>query len=453
MLIRTRVSALPFVFLLSFAGLSSGAAATEVSEPITELRGNADAENSPTAEQRKQAREAELQSIQRSIEVSARRQESLREEITAIENDRERLRADLIAAARRERQLDEEIRRVEARLAQLEASEDRGRAALRKRRAVMAEVLMALQRMGRTPPPAILSRPEDALAAIRGSILAGAVLPDIRIQAEGLAADLAELTQLTARIRADRDSLKVSYTALGEERTRINLLVATKQTQGEQTQAALASEQTKAEELAGAQRNVEELIAALASEAQAEREGANRNEAPAHVPDPANREEAERRLADTSRMSAAVRFGDAKGLLTYPVAGDKVLGFGDPDEFGGKSQGVSLAARPGSLVLAPADGKVVYSGPFRSYGQILILDAGDNYHIVMTGMEQVNVQLAQFVLAGEPVAVMGATKLASIGNVDHTSAQPILYVEFRKDGNVIDSAPWWAQATDGEVNG
>ena len=113
----------------------------------------------------------------------------------------------------------------------------------------------------------------------------------------------------------------------------------------------------------------------------------------------------------------------------------------------------SLAARPGSLVLAPSDGKVVYSGPFRSYGQILILDAGDNYHIVLTGMERVNVELGQSVLAGEPVAVMGATRLASLENVDHTSAQPLLYVEFRKDGNAIDSAPWWARATDGEVNG
>ena len=42
--------------------------------------------------------------------------------------------------------------------------------------------------------------------------------------------------------------------------------------------------------------------------------------------------------------------------------------------------------------------------------------------------------------------------LASIGEVEHTSAQPILYVEFRKDGNSIDSAPWWAP-TDSEVNG
>ena len=103
-------------------------------------------------------------------------------------------------------------------------------------------------------------------------------------------------------------------------------------------------------------------------------------------------------------------------------------------------------------MLAPADGWVVYAGPFRSYGQVLILNAGDGYHIVLAGMERIDAALGQFVLSGEPVAVMGATRLASIGDIDHTSAQPILYVEFRKDGNSINSTPWWPPG-DSEVNG
>ena len=139
--------------------------------------------------------------------------------------------------------------------------------------------------------------------------------------------------------------------------------------------------------------------------------------------------------------------------MPLPVSGEKLLGFGDPDGLGGKTQGLSLATRPGTAVLAPADGWVVYAGPFRSYGQVLILNAGDDYHIVLAGMERIDAALGQFVLGGEPVGAMGSTRLASIGDIDHTSAQPILYVEFRKDGNSIDSAPWWAAASDAEVNG
>jgi septal ring factor EnvC (AmiA/AmiB activator) len=95
---------------------------------------------------------------------------------------------------------------------------------------------------------------------------------------------------------------------------------------------------------------------------------------------------------------------------------------------------------------------VVYAGQFRSYGQVIILNAGDGYHIVLAGMERIDAGLGQFVLSGEPIAAMGSTRLATIGDIEHTSAQAILYVEFRKDGTAIDSTPWWAP-TDDEVNG
>ncbi len=316
----------------------------------------------------------------------------------------------------------------------------------------MAEVLAALQRIGRTPPPAILSRPEDALAAIRGSILAGAVLPDIRVEAERLAASLSELTRLTTSIETERDTLRDRYGSLADEQARINLLVEAKKAQREQTETALAAERDKSAELAGKALSLKSLIQSLEQEVAAAAKAAEEAKRADQNTARADRNEAARRLADTSRIAPAVHFADTKGLLSWPVSGQKLHGFGESDGLGGETQGITLAARPGAQVLAPADGWVVYAGPFRSYGQVLILNAGDGYHIVLAGMERIDAALGQFVLGGEPVAVMGATRLASIGDIDHTSAQPILYVEFRKDGNSIDSAPWWAP-TDGEVNG
>jgi septal ring factor EnvC (AmiA/AmiB activator) len=424
---------------------SSMAAATEAEQlaAVRELRG------SDSAEDRKRAREAELAAIGRSIEVSERRQAALRDEIEGLDQDHATLSADLIATAQRMRRAEEAIAAIETRLRHLHANEDEVRMSLRARRAVMAEVLLALQRMGRTPPPAILSKPADALAAIRGSILAGAVLPEIRVEAQALAADLGQLTQLTTRIEAERNSLRERYTALGEEQARIDLLVAAKQAERTQTEAALEVEQSKAAELASKAESLQSLIQSLGEELEAAAEAAAKAAPPSNT---AKQEPAER-LADASRMAPAIPFADAKGLLPLPVAGEKVTQFGDPDEFGGKAQGISIAARPGAPVLAPADAWVVYAGPFRSYGQLIILNAGEGYHIVLAGMERIDVAPKQFVLAGEPIAAMGATRLASLEDIDHTSAQPILYVEFRKDGGAIDSAPWWAQSTDGEVNG
>jgi len=440
-------------FVAPLIGLWLGAASALATETdpvgsLPDLRGG-----EPSLDERRSAREAELESIRRTIGVSERRQAALGREIEAIEEDRATLNAELIATAQRLRQTEEAVREGESRLEQLSRNEAGLRLSLRERRAVMADVLMALQRMGRTPPPALLSRPEDALAAIRGSILAGAVLPDIRAEAETLAADLSELKELSARIRSEQEALKARYASLGEEQVRIDLLVASKRQQREQTEAALSAEQRKAADLAGKAETVRSLIQTLEAEAVASRRATEEAEQAARKTAAIDAVEARRRLADTSRIAPAVPFNSARGLLTWPVSGEKKLGFGEPDGLGGDSQGLSLAARPGAPVLAPADGWIVYAGPFRSYGQVVILNAGDGYHIVLAGMERIGAALGQFVLAGEPIATMGATRLASIGEIDHTSAQPILYVEFRKDGTAIDSTPWWARAQDGEVNG
>ena len=79
----------------------------------------------------------------------------------------------------------------------------------------------------------------------------------------------------------------------------------------------------------------------------------------------------------------------------------------------------------------------------------MIINAGGGYHILLAGMERITVELGQFVLTGEPVAVMGsAPKVASVSAFG--SSDPVLYVEFRKDGNSIDPSPWWATTTEDE---
>ena len=153
-------------------------------------------------------------------------------------------------------------------------------------------------------------------------------------------------------------------------------------------------------------------------------------------------------LKNPGRLSPAVAFASAKGLFAMPVNGVKIRGFGGSDGAGGVERGISLEARPGAQVTTPCDGWVVYAGPFRSYGQLLILNAGGGYHVLIAGMERISVNIGQFVLTGEPVAIMGtSSQVASI--VAANTSQPVLYIEFRKDGTPIDSGPWWA-ANEGE---
>nr|WP_232845554.1 peptidoglycan DD-metalloendopeptidase family protein [Aurantimonas marina] len=140
-----------------------------------------------------------------------------------------------------------------------------------------------------------------------------------------------------------------------------------------------------------------------------------------------------------------------KGRLSKPIAGKQLIGFGGADDIGRETTGASFAARPGDAVTAPADGRVLYSGPFRSYGQLLILDAGDGYHVVLAGMERIDVETGQFVSAGEPVAVMGARRLASVAVAEFGATHPALYVEFRKDGKPVDPSAWWMDEPSGRT--
>jgi septal ring factor EnvC (AmiA/AmiB activator) len=135
------------------------------------------------------------------------------------------------------------------------------------------------------------------------------------------------------------------------------------------------------------------------------------------------------------------------------VAGRQVREFGAQDGSGGAMRGAAIATRPRATVTTPAEGTIVYAGPFRAYGRILIINAGSGYYFLLAGMDSIQVEVGQFVLAGEPVAQMGeaAAPAAALGVVEADS--PILYVELRKDGTPIDPGPWWARSQSERARG
>ena len=148
----------------------------------------------------------------------------------------------------------------------------------------------------------------------------------------------------------------------------------------------------------------------------------------------------------SARLAPEVAFPEVKGRLPLPVAGAVLKSYGDPDGLGGTEHGVSVATLAGAVVSAPADGSVVYSGPYRTYGQLLILNAGGGYYILLAGMDRINVTSGEFVLTGEPVGAMGDGSVRMAAAAAVGAAQPVLYIELRKDGTAIDPGPWWAKA-------
>lgn len=401
----------------------------------------------------------ELQELSRSMQLSQEKSENLQQSISAIAKTSESLKSALIESASRRKDLERKMAEGERKLADFGIREDRIRHSFKERRAVLAEVLAALQRMGRNPPPALLVSPDDALASVRTAILLGAVVPGVRKETDRLAADLQELMRLRDEGQKEMTNLVATMQSRQEEERRMDLLLVENDRLSKQNAEELDAERRRAEQLAERASTMEGLIASLESETSSVREAAEA----ARAEEDKRRQQTEEQkqkarelalstLPDKNRIAPAYPFSELKQKLELPVAGDVLRQFGDPDGTGHPARGMVIAASAGALVTAPADAWVVFAGEFRSYGQMVILNTGDGYHVVLSGMDRISTSQGKFVLSGEPLAVMGEKRVASATGLALETDRPTLYIEFRKDGKPVDSRPWWTGNDSGKAD-
>jgi len=440
-------SRLPLVLLAGLGILcpSARGAAQETKQPPRSIE---------QRQAEKADREAELKAIEGAIRQSDEDKLKAIREVESLRGDRAKLNAALIETTRKVRANDMEIAAIEAKLALLEDKAATLRDSLERRRGLMVEVLAALQRLGRKPPPAVLVRPDDILAAVRAAILLGGVLPELREEAQRLARDLAALVDNRRSQTEEREKLVAERRAIAADRERLTALVSARQDQIESSEQRLKSDRAKITQLARQAQSLKDLITRMESDIA----GASRAaEAARKVPLPSGNNgiaSQQAALSDPARLQPKIAFADLKGALPLPAAGPVLRSFGDPDGFGGTEKGITIEPPPSAIISAPNDGWVAFSGVYRSYGQVLILNAGNGYHLLLIGVDHALVDVGQFVLAGEPIAVM-ATGSSSGGAAGRQGAgkKSTLYIELRKDGQPIDSGPWWAQSLNEKARG
>lgn len=415
--------------------------------------------------------ENKLQEIERSLESARSRAGRLEEEMSSIAEDQADLQQKLVETAARIQSRETQITAGEDRLVELGDEDAELRARLGQRRNAMGSMLAALQKLEREPPPVLAVRPGDAVAAIRSAMLLSTVVPRIRAEAEALSRSLRRLAALRDEIIEEQRQLTFNHSQLGREQEVIERLLDVKNQLAARTAKERDAARQRAEALAEEAGSLKELLAKLEEdrlrqEEERERElaaaearsraaeaagDALRTAQPSATPQDQRRpspQEARLAMTRPDRLKPAVAFVDAKGTLSLPARGAMVRRFGADDGYGGTAKGVPIETRPRAQVTTPAGGWVVYAGKFRGYGQLLIIDAGDGYHVLLAGMSRIDVTLGQFVVSGEPVGLMGAelTQSAALGATADRE-KPVLYVEFRENGTSIDPQPWWAATT------
>ncbi|MGD9783508.1 MAG: murein hydrolase activator EnvC [Hyphomicrobiaceae bacterium] len=476
-----------------------------------------------TSAQSPDAIRSKLDEQRSSLDAKRKRETELSRDVADIDAEREQLNARLLETAALIQRSEAKLTTIEARLGELEAQERLVRGSLERRHGEISKLLGALQRMGRNPPPVMITRREDALQMVRSAMQIASAFPGLRTKALELSGQLNTLVQVMTNVRAESASLKAETDRLNEARTKLAGLMEERKTSLAERRTELAEVRKAAAEISRSVEDLNELIARL-DKAVKEKTGlaeydrevkasvppaiaVTPSEAPQGPSGPTGRDVAspvasaaatpgsddqlrsagpiviepgsvpgvpshgggalaskETKIAavvvpkpseivelrpgdafsaNPGRIKPAMPFHEAKGKLRLPAHGRRVLNFGEKTQYGGQSKGMVLETRPGAQITAPSDGWVVYAGEFRSYGQLLIINAGGGYHILLAGLSRIDVETGQFVLAREPVGTMSGTGLSR--EVKSEQNAPVLYIEFRKDGRPVDPDPWWAK--------
>jgi septal ring factor EnvC (AmiA/AmiB activator) len=325
--------------------------------------------------------------------------------------------------------------------------------------------------MGRNPPPVIVTKREDALEMVRSAMLLASAFPGMRTQALELADQLSQLMRVVDESRTQAEKEKSENKRLNDLKTELAGLMETKRRSILERQDELRQVRDAASEISKSVSDLNELIAKLGKTVQdntglgaydAEVRAAAAAEpsaSPAVLTTPSGADpgttvakpeatdvvvlapvETVAALSNPGRIKPAISFHQARGKLPLPAAGKRVLNYAERTQYGSQSKGLVMETRSGAQVTSPCDGWVLYAGEFRSYGKLLIIDAGGGYNVVLAGLSQIDVRPGEFVLASEPVGTMMTVKKEPAGAA---SGAPVLYIEFRKDGQPIDPDPWW----------
>lgn len=399
-----------------------------------------------------------LDQVEKALRNGATRKRDLDALANSVEQELQRLRQALVQAAEATQEREAELTAVEDKLADLKTRRTLSADSFAVKKRQLAQVSGALRRLAARPPVAMIASPADPLDTVHTAMLLSSIAPNLRLEALKLAAEITQHETVERGIMEEKLRLASATNALERERKTVAALLAEKQ----EARQSMAKERSavvdRLNALAASARDLRDLMQKIERHQDAEDKARARlnsivqkNAVPSGesavspggvptdtaitAPDPGGI--SPDFIAD---LPAGPEIGASKGGLTYPAAGEISQRYGVANQLGLTEQGVVIATRENAQVVAPFDGKVIYAGPFRGYGQIVMIEHGQDYLTLMAGMSMIDVQVGQGVLAGEPVARMGDAGTGADGAEG-------LYVEFRHNGAPIDPLPWWSART------
>jgi septal ring factor EnvC (AmiA/AmiB activator) len=364
---------------------------------------------------------AQVKELEKQAAESRARAAALAEKTAKMERELAAKRESLTSAASQVKADEAALSRLEGEQTSIAKSVDQQSALLETDRGKLAQLTAGLVRLARIPPGGLLTAFDAPIDAARAEILLRSALTATSDAARQTEQELAHLDELNRQLDAKHREGEHQAGVLKSRQAELATLIDKREAVYQQTESDRQAEEEKARKIAEQAKDLRDLVARIEAQQKADEEKA-------------------RREARQKKIAPVAPKGHYTAAAGLPVTGEVKIRFGQNDGLGTTSHGVTVIARPGATVTAPASGTVRFAGPFRSYREILILEHPGGYLSLIAGMSRVNAAVGASITAGEPIGVMD----------DRAGASPELYYELRRNGQFIDPE---AAAPSGGVKG
>lgn len=383
----------------------------------------------------------QLQQVQQDLQQADKAKAELDAKAEALEKELADLRARAIEAADQQRTQAEELARLEAALDDLGDEEKARLEKIEADRAALADLLGALQRLSRLPPDTMVAAPQSPSDTVKSALLLRSAVPELKNRADALSKELQGLVDLRRQLAAQKDKAARAAESLTLRQKDLAALVARREEVSKSTDSERTRLSTQVASLAEKAGDLKDLIEKIEAERKAEAARKAEAERKRQAQMEAQREQRTRdKVAGLKRAPPEPQSAGILGGMVAPVSGKVVQRYGAVDEVGATSRGLTYRGRTGGPVVAPADGAVMFAGPFKGYGLLLILEHANGYHSLLSGLGRIDAQVGQRVLGGEPVGLLSG------------DGDPTLYYELRRGGQPVNPARGLA-ASDGKGQG
>lgn len=375
-----------------------------------------------------------LEKIQNDIKATSAEKNTHQEQIKAAEDAVADITQQMIKLGTSLQLAEDNANRLETNIENLEMEEREKSSALKSRQQELSELLAALERLSRRPAVLSLLQPGEAISTARSASLMSTIVPQVNTKAELLKNELNALAIIQNNLIIERAELKVTLENLADDRLNLGQLVQERKQEIATVNQALRADEEKLQSLANEAKSLQDLLAKINQRNSRLLSLAAPNIKPTRPTNsgtPAGEKSSIIRTVPRSPSTGNRNFAAAKGLIPYPVSGSVISRFGEQDGVI-QSRGIRIQGRSGGQVVSPYDGQIVFTGPFRNYGNLLIIEHGGGYHTLLAGLGQIYGTLGQRVLTGEPIGVLDSAN----------NRPPPLYLELRRKGEAIDPLPW-----------